>query len=154
MIKYYRIVVLSCFCIAVYVSAYTQVPKNSGNIEQELKDVLDEWVQNANKRNFEAMRNMLSEDYYLFQLGKRRNKAETIHMISGSGLSDITYTLSNVKSESGGTIAFLSFDLDWHGRINGIAKDAKAIETYIFRKENGKWKMLEKSVVMMDEDLK
>jgi ketosteroid isomerase-like protein len=150
MIKYYRIVFLSCFCIAVHISTYSQSPKSSGNIEQELKNVLDEWVQNANKKDFEAMRNMLSDDYNLFQLGKRRNKTETIQMISGSGLSDITYTISNVKSESGGTIAFLSFDLDWHGKINGILRDAKAIETYIFRKENGKWKMLEKSVVMMD----
>ena len=50
------------------------------------------------------------------------------------------FKLYNVKSGSGGNIAFLTFDLNWYGKINGNPTDAKAMETYIFRKEGGKWK--------------
>lgn len=72
-------------------------------------------------------------------------------MRSNSKLSAITFSISNVKSGIGGNIVFLTFNLDWHGKINGYAADAKAMETYIFRKENGKWKIHAKSVVMMNE---
>ena len=38
-----------------------------GKVERELKSVLDEYVQNANRGDFKAMRHMLRDDYYLFQ---------------------------------------------------------------------------------------
>jgi hypothetical protein len=78
-----------------------------GKVERELKSVLDEYVQNANRGDFKAMRHMLADDFYLFQIGRRYTADETIEMISNSKLSDITFSMNNVKSGSGGNIAFL-----------------------------------------------
>ena len=118
--KYIQIVLIIPFCLGSYLFSYSQIQKSSAYVEQELKNVLEEWVQNANKKDYDAMRNMLTHDYFLFQNGRRYNKDETIRMIRDSRLSDITYTLNNVKSGSGGAIAFLTFDLDWHGKVNVI----------------------------------
>ncbi len=146
-----KVILLLTFSFVIHTFSFCQSQQDSSKVERELKSVLDEYVQNANRGDFKAMRHMLTDDYFLFQNSRRYTADETIEMISNSKLSDITFSINNVKNGSGGNIAFLTFDLDWHGKINGNTTDAEAMETYLFRKEGGKWKMQAKSVVMMDK---
>lgn len=56
--------------------------------------------------------------------------------------------MSKVIYDSCGDLAFLTCDAEVHFKMNGSAGIANALETYIFKKENGNWKMYAKSVIM------
>ena len=54
--------------------------------------------------------------------------------------SNITYSLSNIREESGEDFAYITFDIEMKYDYDGKPTVGKAMETYLFKKVGDDWK--------------
>jgi ketosteroid isomerase-like protein len=111
---------------------------------------VDKWFTSTGKGDLTSFGYLMTEDFQLLAFGKRRNKAETLAM--ANGMSDIKYKLSNIRSGFGGDIAYLTFNVDLDFNFQGRPNTGRALETYLFRRENNEWKVHTKMLVMVEEE--
>jgi hypothetical protein len=132
-----------------FLLSFSQSKNKQASVERQLISVIDLWMQSTSDGNYAALRQLLADDFYLFQNGRRYTKEEAMGWIREVPASDVIYNLKNIKSGSGGDLAYLSFDIEVYNKT-GNAGGRKSMEMYIFKKINSQWAIQAKSVVPAD----
>jgi hypothetical protein len=90
------------------------------------------------QRRYQYIQKLLTNDFQLMAFGRRHDKEQIIEL--AKDFADITYSLSNIKSGSGGNLAYLTFDVKMDCKLKGEPTTGYAMEAYLFEKSiiNGK----------------
>jgi len=110
--------------------------------EKKLKDLIHELFQVIDNHDYQALRDLCTEDFVLFEAGKMMNMEETIQFLSPfKGQGDVKRTLEDMHVHAHGTAAWVRLRHKALRTWNGHKRDIDWFESAGFRKEHGVWKI-------------
>jgi len=133
----------------LWIITVTQITMAQGPTEDKLTSLIDEWYTTASKGDIDHFRELLTDDFQLIAFGDRFDKEQMLGMVKD--YSNITYTLTNVRSAVDATIAFITFDIELKCNYQGKPIVGNATEVYILKKIDNQWKVDTKTILMRDD---
>lgn len=119
------------------------------SVEDQLKDVIADWYNSISKGQMDHFRDLLTDDFQLIAFGSRFDKNQITEM--SKDYSDITYSLTNVRTNASGDLAFITFDVEMKCNYKNKPIVGKAMEVYLLRKIANQWKVNTKTIVMIED---
>jgi ketosteroid isomerase-like protein len=127
----------------------TQKTTAQDNIKSQLETVINDWYTSIGKGQIEHFSDLLTDDFQLLAFGNRFDKKQILEMVKD--YADITYSLSNIREGAGENSAYITFDIEMKCNYKGKPTVGRAMETYLFKKANNKWKVNTKMIVMIED---
>ncbi len=121
---------------------------------EKLKSMIYELFEVIDRHDYQALRDLCTEDFVLFEVGKMMNIDETIEFLrpfKGKGKS--TRKFKDMHVHVDGTAAWIHLRHKALRAWNGHKRDIDWFESAGFRKENGVWKfaLYHNSVISLTE---
>lgn len=119
------------------------------SVEGQLKDVIADWYNSISKGQMDHFRDLLTDDFQLIAFGNRFDKNQITEM--SKDYSDITYSLTNVRTSASGDLAFIMFDVEMKCNYKNKPIVGRAMEVYLLKKIASQWKVNTKTIVMIED---
>jgi hypothetical protein len=118
-------------------------------IQPELEDVIKDWYTSISNGQLTHFSELLTDDFQLMAFGARFDKKQILQMVKD--YSNIDYSLTNVRYETGESIAYISFNVEMKAVYQGKFILGKAMEAYLLKKIDNTWKVNTKVIVMIED---
>lgn len=118
------------------------------------QELLETYHQAFDDKDWSTFANCLSEDFNMFaDKGRRQNKAELVRDLGKDTWQTVKRELNNARFtlSADGNMALATYNLVYDGHEGDPARPLhiEFLETMIFRKEAGEWKILHSHYSML-----
>ncbi len=118
-----------------------------------VRQALDRFFAASIKQDWDAAAEVMSDDFVIFTDGaKPYNKADYVKLLKADNLRLGRYELRDLKSGASGNLGWMAYHGYFESTSHGVFSRVETLETLLFRRESGKWRMFRAQATIRDLD--